>query len=112
MKRKSRRNVINDFLKISLNSADLVETFDITNEFTDGLGLGIRSYPSCIRDGVLEVIKLRQENTNLKDSLEYTAEELKEFQELIPIDDLDFFSDEQKERIRKFCEKIIREVEE
>lgn len=112
MKRGTRRNVINDFLKISLNSADLVETFDIINEFTDGLGLGIRSYPSYIRDGVLEVIKLRQENTNLKDSLEYTAEELKEFQQLIPIDDLGFFSDEQKERIRKFCEKIIREVEE
>lgn len=48
---KYKMNKINRFIEISLNSADLVETFDTINPFTDGLGLGIRSYSGYIRQG-------------------------------------------------------------
>lgn len=107
-----QRNKINKFLEISLNSADLVETFDIINPFTDGLGLGIRSYPKYIRQGVKEVIDIKQENMKLKDRLEFAEDELKGYREVIPIDDLDNLTDEYKEKIKDFFEKILDEVEE
>ena len=107
-----KTNKINRFLEISLNSADLVETFDIMNPFTDGLGLGIRSYPGYIRQGVKEVIDLKQENMNLKDQLEFALDELEGYREIIPPDDLDYLTDENKEKIKEFFEKLLDEVEE
>lgn len=104
-------NKINRFLEISLNSADLVETFDIMNPFTDGLGLGIRSYPGYIRQGVKEVIDLKQENMNLKDQLEFALDELEGYREIISPDDLDYLTDENKEKIKRFCEELLDEVE-
>lgn len=106
-----KTNKINRFLKISLDSADLVETFDITNPFTDKLGLGIRYYPEHIRQGVKEVIDLKQENTDLKDQLEFALDELKGYREIIDPDDLDYLTDEDKEKIKEFVEKISNEVE-
>lgn len=105
-------NKINRFIKVSLDSADLVETFDIMNPFTDGLGLGIRSYPEYIRQGVKEVIDLKQENTNLKDKLEFVSNELQGYREVIPIDDIDDLTDENKKKVKEFFEKLINEVEE
>jgi len=107
-----KTNKINRFLEISLNSADLVETFDTINPFTDRLGLGIRSYSGYIRQGVKEVIDLKQENTDLKGQLEYALDELKEYREIIPPDDLDYLTDENKEKIKRFCEDLLEEVEE
>ena len=107
-----KTNKINRFLEISLNSADLVETFDIMNPFTDGLGLGIRNYPRYIRQGVKEVIDLKQENMNLKDRLEFALDELEGYREIIPPDDLDYLTDENKEKIKEFAEKLLDEVEE
>lgn len=107
-----KTNKINRFLEISLNSADLVETFDPMNQFTDGLGLGIRSYPGYIRQGVKEVIDLKQENMNLKDRLEFALDELEGYREIIPPDDLDYLTDENKEKIKRFCEELLDEVEE
>ena len=107
-----KTNKINRFLEISLNSADLVETFDPMNQFTDGLGLGIRNYPRYIRQGVKEVIDLKQENTDLKGQLEYALDELKEYREIIPPDDLDYLTDENKEKIKRFFEELLDEVEE
>lgn len=103
---------LNNFLEISLNSADLVETFEIINPFTDGLGLGIRSYPGYIRQGVKEVIDLKQENMQLKDKLEFAQDELKGYREVIPIDDIDNLNDEYKEKIKRFFEELLYEVEE
>ena len=105
-------NKLNKFLKISLDSADLVETFDILNPFTEGLGLGIRNYPRYIRQGVKEVIDLKQENMNLKDELEFAQDELKEYREVISIDDLDNLTDGYKEKIKRFFEELLDEVEE
>lgn len=105
-------NKINRFLEISLNSADLVETFDTINPFTDRLGLGIRSYSGYIRQGVKEVINLKQENTDLKDRLEFALDELKGYREIIDPDDLDYLTDENKEKIKRFCEELLGEVEE
>lgn len=105
-------NNLNNFLKISLDSADLVETFDIMNPFTDGLGLGIRSYPGYIRQGVKEVIDLKQEKIKLKDQLEFAEDELKEYREIISPDYLDYLTDENKEKIKEFFEKLLDEVEE
>lgn len=105
-------NKLNKFLKISLDSADLVETFDPMNQFTDGLGLGIRNYPRYIRQGVKEVIDLKQENMNLKDRLEFALDELEGYREIIPPDDLDYLTDENKEKIKRFCEDLLEEVEE
>ena len=107
-----KTNKINRFLEISLNSADLVETFDIMNPLTDGLGLGIRNYPEYIRQGVKEVIDLKQKNMQLKDQLEFAQDELKEYREIISFDDLDYLRDEHKERIKRFIEKLLDEVEE
>ena len=107
-----KTNKINRFLEISLNSADLVETFDSMNQFTVGLGLGIRSYPRYIRQGVKEVIDLKQENMNLKDRLEFALDELEGYREIIPPDDLDYLTDENKEKIKRFCEELLDEVEE
>lgn len=106
-----KTNKINRFLKISLDSADLVETFDIINPFTDGLGMGIRNYPKLIRQGVKEVIDLKQENTDLKDDLEFVEDLLKEYREFIPLDPEDL-TDENKEKIKKFFEELLDEVEE
>lgn len=103
-------NKINRFIKVSLDSADLVETFDIMNPFTDGLGLGIRSYPGYIRQGVKEVINLKQENMQLKDELELAQNELKGYREVISIDDLDNLTDEYKEKIKRFYEELLDEV--
>lgn len=105
-------NKINKFLKVSLDSADLVETFEINNPFTNGLGLGIRNYPEYIRQGVKEVIDLKQENSKLKDQLEYAQDELKGYREVISIGDLNDFTDEYKDRIKRFFKKILDEVEE
>lgn len=106
-----KTNKINRFLKILLDSADLVETFDFINPFTDGVGLGIRSYPEYIRQGVKEVIDLKQENMQLKDELELAQDELKGYREVISIDDLDNLTDEYKEKIKRFCEELLDEVE-
>ena len=105
-------NKLNKFLKISLDSADLVETFDILNPFTKGLGLGIRNYPGYIRQGVKEVINLKQENMQLKDELEFAQDELKGYREVISIDDLDNLTDEYKEKIKRFFEELGEEKEE
>lgn len=107
-----KTNKINRFLKISLDSADLVETFDPINPFTDGLGLGIRNYPGYIRQGVKDVIDLKQENMRLKDELEFAQEDLKKYGEIISPDDLDYLTDENKEKIKRFCEELLDEVEE
>lgn len=106
-----KTNKINRFLKISLDSADLVETFDIMNPFTDGLGLGIRNYPEYVRQGVKEVIDLKQENMVLKDDLEFTEDLLREYREIIPLD-IEDLTDENKEKIKRFCEELLEEVEE
>lgn len=105
-------NKLNKFLKISLDSADLVETFDTINPFTDGIGLGTRSYSAYIRQGVKEVINLKQENTDLKDRLEFALDELKGYREIIDPDDLYYLIDENKEKIKEFFEKLLDEVEE
>lgn len=104
-------NKLNKFLKISLDSADLVETFDIMNPFTDGLGLGIRNYPEYIRQGVKEVIDLKQENMTLKDDLEFVEDLLKEYREFIPLDPEDL-TDENKEKIKEFLKNLGKEAEE
>lgn len=108
---KFKSNKFNYFLKVLLDGADLVETFDIINPFTDGLGMGIRNYPKLIRQGVKEVIDLKQENTDLKDDLEFAEDLLKEYREFIPLDPEDL-TDENKEKIKKFFEKLGEEVEE
>lgn len=104
-----KTNKINRFLKISLDSADLVESFDIMNPFTDGLGLGIRNYPGYIRQGVKEVINLKQENMQLKDELEFTEDLLREYREIIPLD-IEDLTDKNKERIKRFFEELLDEV--
>lgn len=104
-------NKLNNFLKISLDSADLVETFDVINPFTDGLGLGIRNYPEYIRQGVKEVIDLKQENMTLKDDLEFVEVLLKEYREAIPLDPEDL-TDANKEKVKRFLEELLDEVEE
>lgn len=108
---KYKSNKFNYFLKVLLDGADLVETFDIINPFTDGLGMGIRNYPKLIRQGVKEVIDLKQENTDLKDDLEFAEDLLKEYREFIPLDPEDL-TDENKEKIKEFLEKLGEEVEE
>ena len=105
-----KTNKINRFLRISLDSADLIETFDIINPFTDGLGLGIRSYSGYIRQGVKEVIDLKQENMKLRDELEFTQDELKGYREIISPDDIDYLTDESKEKIKRFCEELLEEL--
>ena len=109
---KYKINKINKFLKLSLDSADLVETFELINPFTDGLGLGIRSYSNYIRQGVKEVIDLKQENIKLKDQLGFALDEINGYRKVIPLDDLDNLTDENKERVKEFFEKLINEVEE
>ena len=109
---KFKSNKFNCFLKVLLDGADLVETFDIINPFTDGLGMGIRNYPALIRQGVKEVIDLKQENIKLKDQLEFAEDELKEYREIISPDDLDYLTDENKERIKRFFKELLDEVEE
>ena len=109
---KFKSNKFNYFLKVLLDGADLVETFDIINPFTDGLGMGIRNYPKLIRQGVKEVIDLKQENIKLKDQLEFAEDELKEYREIISPDYLDYLTDENKEKIKEFFEKLLDEVEE
>ncbi|WP_071026016.1 hypothetical protein [Peptoniphilus raoultii] len=106
-----KTNKINRFLKISLDSADLVETFDIINPFTDGLGLGIRIYPEYIRQGVKEVIDLKQENMVLTNNLEFTKDLLRKYREIITLD-INDLTDENKEKIKRFCEELLDEVEE
>lgn len=106
-----KTNKINRFLKISLDSADLVETFDIINPFTDGLGLGRRIYPEYIRQGVKEVIDLKQENMVLTNNLEFTKDLLRKYREIITLDIKDL-TDENKEKIKRFCEELLDEVEE
>ncbi|WP_019124672.1 hypothetical protein [Peptoniphilus grossensis] len=105
-------NKLNRFLKISLDSADLVETFELVNPFTDGLGLGRRNYSESIRQGVKEVIDLKQENIKLKDRLEYALDDLKAYGEVIPLDDLDDLTDENKEKIKEFLKNLGKEAEE
>ena len=108
---KYKSNTFNYFLKVLLDGADLVETFDIINPFTDGLGMGIRNYPKLIRQGVKEVIDLKQENTDLKDDLEFAEDLLKEYREFIPLDPEDI-TDENKEKIKEFLKNLGKEAEE
>lgn len=104
-------NKLNKFLQISLDSADLVETFELVNPFTEGLGLGRKNYSESIRQGVKEVIDLKQENIKLKDRLEYALDDLKEYRGVIPLDDLDDLTDENKEKVKDFFKKLVDEVE-
>lgn len=106
-----KTNKINRFLKISLDSADLVETFDIINPFTDGLGLGRRIYPKYIRQGVKEVIDLKEENMVLTNNLEFTKDLLRKYREIITLD-INDLTDENKEKIKRFCEELLDEVKE
>ena len=108
---KYKSNKFNYFLKVLLDGADLVETFDIINPFTDGLGMGIRNYPKLIRQGVKEVIDLKQENTDLKDNLEFVEDLLKEYREFIPLDPEDL-TDENKQKIKEFLKNLGKEAEE
>lgn len=108
---KFKSNKFNYFLKVLLDGADLVETFDIINPFTDGLGMGIRNYPKLIRQGVKEVIDLKQENTDLKDDLEFVEDLLKEYREFIPLDP-DDLTDENKEKVKEFLKNLGKEAEE
>lgn len=108
---KFKSNKFNYFLKVLLDGADLVETFDIINPFTDGLGMGIRNYPKLIRQGVKEVIDLKQENTDLKDDLEFLEDLLREYREIIPLD-IEDLTDENKEKVKRFFEALLDEVEE
>ena len=108
---KYKSNKFNYFLKVLLDGADLVETFDIINPFTDGLGMGIRNYPKLIRQGVKEVIDLKQENTDLKDNLEFVEDLLKEYREFIPLDPEDL-TDDNKEKIKEFLKNLGKEAEE
>ena len=106
-----KTNNINRFLKISLDSADLVETFDVINPFTDELGLGRRIYTEYIRQGVKEVIDLKQENMVLTNNLEFTKDLLRKYREIITLD-INDLTDENKEKIKRFCEELLDEVEE
>lgn len=108
---KYKSNKFNYFLKVLLDGADLVETFDIINPFTDGLGMGIRNYPKLIRQGVKEVIDLKQENIDLKDELEFVEDLLKEYRDFIPLDPEDL-TDENKEKIKEFLKNLGKEAEE
>lgn len=108
---KYKSNTFNYFLKVLLDGADLVETFDIINPFTDGLGMGIRNYPKLIRQGVKEVIDLKQENIDLKDELEFVEDLLKEYRDFIPLDPEDL-TDENKEKIKEFLKNLGKEAEE
>lgn len=108
---KFKSNKFNYFLKVLLDGADLVETFDIINPFTDGLGMGIRNYPKLIRQGVKEVIDLKQENTDLKDDLEFVEDLLEEYREFIPLDPEDL-TDENKEKVIEFLKNLGKEAEE
>lgn len=109
---KFKSNRFNYFLKVLLDGADLVETFDIINPFTDGLGMGIRNYPKLIRQGVKEVIDLKQENIDLKDELEFVSDELQGYREVIPINDIDDLTDENKKKVKEFFEKLGEEEQE
>lgn len=108
---KYKMNKINRFIEISLNSADLVETFDTINPFTDGLGLGRRIYPEYIRQGVKEVIDLKQVNMVLTNNLEFTQDLLRKYREFIPLDPEDL-TDENKEKIKEFLKNLGKEAEE
>lgn len=108
---KYKSNKFNYFLKVLLDGADLVETFDIINPFTDGLGMGIRNYPKLIRQGVKEVIDLKQENIDLKDELEFVEDLLKEYRDFIPLDPEDL-TNENKEKIKEFLKNLGKEAEE
>lgn len=73
--------------------------------------MGIRNYPKLIRQGVKEVIDLKQENTDLKDDLEFVEDLLKEYREFIPLDP-DDLTDENKEKVKEFLKNLGKEAEE
>lgn len=101
---------LNNFLKTCLDGADLAECSDsINNDFLKELGLGIYSYAIRMRNGVKEVIDLVEDRRRLTSRVEYLENVIKDFDEIIAIDDVDFLTDENKKQIRELVIKLVEE---
>lgn len=101
---------LNNFIKICLDSADLAENSDpISNEFLNELGLGIYAYAIRMRNGVKEVIDLVEERRRLTSRVEYLEDVIKDFNEIITIDDIELLTDKNKKEVREFIKKLVEE---
>lgn len=101
---------LNNFLKTCLDSADLAEYSDpINNDFLKKLGLGIYAYASRMRNGVKEVIDLVEDRRRLTSRVEYLENDIKDFNEIIAIDDVEFLTDENKNQVRELVKKLVED---
>lgn len=101
---------LNNFLKICLDSADLAENSDpFNNDFLKELGFGIYAYAIRMRNGVKEVIDLLEDRRKLTGRVEYLDDIIKDFNEIITIDDVELLTDENKKQIRTLIKKLVEE---
>lgn len=109
--------IINRLVKIILDIADVVDEKGENGETTyiKELSLGYRALSGYLRQGAKAVIELQESNRNAKDKLEYKNAEIEELKQvsgkIFGDIDLDYFSDEEIEKIKAFITKLIKEAE-
>lgn len=118
---RRKRNPINNLIKICL---DIAEYYDakgneneqyLGDEMCDTIGLGYRALTGYLREGVKEVISLQSSYHTVTERLNYEKGVQKDNEKFIEElfgrkDAADFYSDEEKARIRALAEQITAEV--
>lgn len=104
---------INRTIQIMLDLADIADEKQDT-PFGSELGLGYRAFSGYVRAGVVQLIKLKDELHSVKERADYYKACLEENEELIEEifgrkDAYDFFTEEEKARIRAVAEDITNE---
>ena len=108
-----RNDSINRTIQIMLDLADIADEKQDT-PFGNALGLGYRAFSGYVRAGVEQLIKLKEEFYSANQRADYYKECLAENEELMEEifgrkDAYDFFTVDEKARIRAVAEDITNE---
>lgn len=117
-----KKNPINNLIKICLDIAEYYDTKGNENEqywgdeMCDTIGLGYRALTGYLREGVKEVISLQSSYHTATERLNYEKGVQKDNEKFMEElfgrkDAADFYSDEEKARIRALAEQITAEVD-
>lgn len=109
-------NPINRLIDIMLELAGLADNKQKA-PFENDIGLGCRAFSGLIRTGTVELIKMQDELASTKADAEYYRESLIDWETFSEEvfgrkDAVDFFTDEEKARMKEALKSIVEHPEE
>ena len=112
---KIRMNKIYRFIQICLQLADIADQKKET-PFHDEISMGCRAFSGYIRQGVKEIIDLKQDYFNILSRMEIAEQSEKDARDFLKDcfgdSEIDSINDADKERILAVCKQIEAEWEE